>query len=179
MKTAHYIVNPYTGDLQTLPEWKEYVESNSEWTKVTDALCICIIPEDGTPFVFPKKDLGRMSWEDAMQAASKAVIPLPKQFLEKFSTGLELSLPTRKQGIDIGDCNYALPKDEQPEIHLDDTLEAIGGQPFSGTYFWSSSRYNANTAWCFYGGNGAAYLSYFYSACRALPLVLCPGAKRP
>lgn len=177
MKTQHYIINPYTGELNTLSEWEEYV-SKQPGADMKDAQCICIIPEDGTPFAFPKNDLGRLTWEDAVKAAASATIPLPDKFLEKYSTGIEISLPSRKQGIDIGDCNHGLA--DEPSVHLDDTLEAIGGEPFSGTSFWSSSRCGAYGAWCFHGGTGFAYTySGLYSSFRALPLVLCPGAKRP
>ena len=175
-KTEHYIINPHTGDLNTLQEWKDYVAAH-EGADIKDAECICIIPADGTPFAFPKNDIGKFDWGKAVEAVKTAVVPLPKEFMARYSTSIEASLPTRKHGIDIGDCNHALY--EEPEVHLDDSLEAIGGTPFSGAYFWSSSRSGANLAWFFSGTNGFAYNYYMYASYRALPLVLCPGAKRP
>ena len=54
-------------------------------------------------------------------------------------------------------------------------LLAIGGTAISnGTYFWSSSRCNAYSAWSFNGSSGCAYTGGFCYAYRALPLVLLP-----
>ena len=178
MKTEYFIVNPYTGDLQTLQEWREYVAKTPR-TQMTDAQCICIIPEESVPFAFPKNSLGSMDWESAAEAVKSAVVPLPDEFLAKFSTGAEVRLPSRAQGCWIGECNYALPAAEQPDVTLDETLEAIGGELLGGANFWSSSRCGAYDAWCFYGFTGYAYSSYLYNGYRALPVLLCPGAKRP
>ncbi len=178
MKTEYFIVNPYTGDLQTLQEWREYVVKTPR-TQTTDAQCVLVIPEEGIPFAFPKKSLGSMDWKSAAEAVKSAVVPLPDEFLAKFSTGVEVRLPSRAQGSWIGECNYALPDNELPDVTLDETLEAIGGEQFSGANFWSSSRCSASGAWCFYGSTGYASSSNLYGGFRALPVLLCPGAKRP
>ena len=178
MPAKHFIVNPRTGDVQTLAEWQQYVNENSD-VDITDAQCVLVIPEEGIPFAFPKKSLGSMDWKSAAEAVKSAVVPLPDEFLAKFSTGVEVRLPSRAQGCWIGECNYALPDNEQPEVTLDDILEAIGGEAFGGANFWSSSRYFAVNAWCFHGVTGYAYSYYLSSGSRALPVLLCPGAKRP
>ena len=178
MPAKHFIVNPRTGDIQTLAEWEKYVNENSD-VDITDAQCVLVIPEEGIPFAFPKKSLGSMDWESAAEAVKSAVVPLPDEFLAKFSTGVEVRLPSRAQGSWIGECNYALPDDELPDTTLDETLEAIGGEQFCGAIFWSSSRYSASLAWYFYGSTGYAYGTYLSDGYRALPVLLCPGAKRP
>ena len=178
MPAKHFTVNPHTGDIQTLAEWEQYVNENSD-VDITDAQCVLVIPEEGTPFAFPKKNLGAMDWESAAEAVKSAVVPLPDEFLTKFSTGVEVRLPTRAQGCWIGECNYALPDDEQSDTTLDETLEAIGGGKFSGADFWSASRCYAYGAWYFIGSAGYAYYSSLYNRYRALPVLVCPGAKRP
>ncbi len=178
MPAKHFIVNPHTGDIQTLAEWEQYVNENSG-VDITDAQCVLVIPEEGIPFAFPKNNLGGMDWESAAEAVKSAVVPLPDEFRAKFSTGVEVRLPSRAQGCWIGECNYALPDDEQPDATLNETLEAIGGEQFSGAGFWSSSRYNANVAWRFYGYTGTALSNYMFYCFLALPILLCPGAKRP
>lgn len=178
MKVQHYIVNPYTGHLNTLSEWRNYV-TVSDSAKIEDAQCICIIPEEGIPFAFPKNDIGTMGWKEAVKKVADAVVPLPDEFLAKYATRVGVGLPTRAQGAWIGECNYAPPDDEQPEVTLDETLEAIGGKTFGGAFFWSSSRYYANTAWYFNGYAGYAYSGNLSFGFRALPVLLCPGAQRP
>ena len=178
MPAKHFIVNPRTGDVQTPAEWEQYVNENSD-VDITDAQCVLVIPEEGIPFAFPKKSLGSMDWKSAAEAVKSAVVPLPDEFLAKFSTGVEVRLPSRAQGSWIGECNYALPDNELPEVTLDDILEAIGGEAFGGASFWSSSRYYANNAWYFNGSAGFANYGYLAYGYRALPVLLCPGAKRP
>jgi hypothetical protein len=178
MKVQHYIVNPYTGHLNTLSEWRNYV-TVSDSAKIEDAQCICIIPEEGIPFAFPKNDIGTMGWKKAVKKVADAVVPLPDEFLAKYATRVGVGLPTRAQGAWIGECNYALPNDEQPEVTLDDMLEAIGGKAFGGANFWSSSRFSASLAWYFVGSAGFAYNNNLTGGCRALPVLLCPGAQRP
>lgn len=178
MPAKHFIVNPRTGDIQTLAEWEQYVNENSD-VDITDAQCVLVIPEEGIPFAFPKISLGSMDWKSAAEAVKSAVVPLPDESLAKFSTGVEVRLPSRAQGCWIGECNYALPDDELPDTTLDETLEAIGGEQLCGANFWSSSRFSANYAWYFTGNAGYAYSSSLYGGYRALPVLLCPGAKRP
>lgn len=178
MPAKHFIVNPRTGDVQTLAEWQQYVNENSD-VDITDAQCVLVIPEEGIPFAFPKKSLGSMDWKSAAEAVKSAVVPLPDEFLAKFSTGVDVRLPSRAQGCWIGECNYALSDDEQPDASLNETLEAIGGEQFGGASFWSSSRCSANSAWYFYGNTGYAYGNRLNFGYRALPVLLCPGAKRP
>lgn len=178
MKVQHYIVNPYTGHLNTLSEWRNYV-TVSDSAKIEDAQCICIIPEEGIPFAFPKNDIGTMDWKEAVKKVADAVVPLPDEFLAKYATRVGVGLPTRAQGTWIGECNYALPDDEQPKVTLDEMLKAIGGKAFSGASFWSSSRCNAGAAWCFNGSTGYANYVALYLGYRALPVLLCPGAQRP
>lgn len=49
----------------------------------------------------------------------------------------------------------------------------------NNNYVWSSCRYNADNAWCFYGNYGFAYGSYFCNSYLAVPSVLLKvkGAK--
>lgn len=178
MPAKHFIVNPRTGDVQTFAEWEQYVNETSD-VDITDALCVLVIPEEGIPFAFPKKSLGSMDWKSAAEAVKSAVVPLPDEFLAKFSTGVEVWLPSRAQGCWIGECNCALPDDEQPDTTLDETLEAIGGEQLCGASFWSASRYDAYFAWCFSGSSGFANSNFLTYGYRALPVLLCPGAKRP
>lgn len=167
--TQAFIVSPVNGQLLSLDQWKKLVSENDNLT-ITDAQYVAIVPDDGSsPFVFPKKAIGRMSWHEAMKAAKEYRFDIP---------GLENNvpnLPSRKQGIDIGDANYALL--EEPEVHLDDILKEIGGEEFSGTYAWSCSRSNASGAWCLYGYYGYAYYFNVYSSFRALPVVLYSASK--
>ncbi len=168
--TEHYIVNPHTGKLNTLQEWKDFVAAN-EGADIKDAEYICIVPDDGTPFVFPKNDIGKMDWNVARAEVDKyRFVHLPG-YEDKSPT-----LPSRKQGVDIGDCNFALY--DEPDVHLDDTLEEIGGVPFGGSYFWSASRYGAVVAWYFGGSYGYALSNRLYLALRALPLLLYPDAAK-
>ena len=47
-----------------------------------------------------------------------------------------------------------------------------GSQVGNGAHFWTSCRYNTNSAWIFNGYNGGAYGSYFYNGSQALPVAL-------
>lgn len=167
--TQAFIVSPIDGLLLSLDQWKKLVSENDNLT-ITDAQYVAIVPDDGSsPFVFPKKAIGRMGWHEAMKAAKEYHFDIP---------GLENNvpnLPSRKQGIDIGDANYALL--EEPEVHLDDILKEIGGEEFSGTSAWSCSRNGAGYAWCLYGSIGYAYGYSVYSSYRALPVVLYSASK--
>lgn len=164
--TQAFIVSPIDGLLLSLDQWKKLVSENDNLT-ITDAQYVAIVPDDGSsPFVFPKKAIGRMGWHEAMKAAKEYRFDIP---------GLENNvpnLPSRKQGIDIGDANYALL--EEPEVHLDDILKEIGGEEFSGAFTWSCSRGNA---WNFGGYYGCANVNSVSGRNRALPVVLYSASK--
>lgn len=68
--TQAFIVSPIDAKLLSLVEWKALVEQNAD-LKITDAEYVCIVPDDGHPFMFPKKSLGDMLWKKA-DAAAKA-----------------------------------------------------------------------------------------------------------
>lgn len=161
--TQAFIVSPIDAKLLSPAEWKALVEQNAD-LKITDAEYVCIVPDDGRPFMFPKKSLGDMPWEEA-DAAAKAY-----RFQTPGYEGKVPSLPSRVQGTHIGDANYALY--EGPEVRLDDLLDKIGGERFSGAYTWSASRISASYFWFFYGYSGCASYSYLYSGGRALPVLL-------
>lgn len=167
--TQAFIVSPTNGQLLSLEQWRELVSGNADLS-ITDAEYVAIVPDDGsTPFAFPKSDLGNMDWNAAMKAARDYRFTIPG-FEEVVP-----SLPSRKQGVDIGDANYALS--EEPEVHLDDILTEIGGRPVRGAYLWSCSRSRANSAWYFSGHYGFAYNSGLNLSFRALPVVLYPANK--
>lgn len=159
--TQAFIVSPIDAKLLSLAEWKALVEQNAD-LKITDAEYVCIVPDDGHPFMFPKKSIGDMPWEEA-DAAAKAY-----RFQISGYEGKVPSLPSRVQGTHIGDANYALY--EGPEVRLDDLLDKIGGERFSGTYAWSASRSGAYYFWYFSGYSGFGY--YLNRGNRALPVLL-------
>lgn len=167
--TQAFIVSPTNGQLLSLEQWRELVSGNANLS-ITDAEYVAIVPDDGsTPFAFPKSDLGNMDWNAAMKAAQDYRFTIPG-FEEVVP-----SLPSRKQGVDIGDANYALA--EEPEVNLDDILTEIGGRPVRCAYLWSCSRYVAYSAWFFTGFSGYASNGNLVSSCRALPVVLYPANK--
>lgn len=161
--TQAFIVSPIDAKLLSLAEWKALVEQNAD-LKITDAEYVCIVPDDGRPFMFPKKSLGDMPWGDADAAAKAYRFQIPGY------EGKVPSLPSRVQGTHIGDANYALY--ESLEVRLDDLLDKIGGERFSGANAWSASRNNAVYFWIFNGYRGFANGSYLYSSYRALPVLL-------
>lgn len=161
--TQAFIVSPIDGQLLSLAEWKAAVEQNAN-LKITDVEYVGIVPDDGNPFMFPKKSLGEMPWKDADKAAKAYRFNVPN------CENKVPSLPSRVQGKHIGDANYALY--EGPEVRLDDLLKEIGGDGFLGASAWSASCDNAGGFLCFYGGNGCAgYVRMDYRL-RALPVLL-------
>lgn len=172
--TRSYVIDPETGKLLTAREWKEKAGAD-----VKQADFVAIVPADGSaPFMFPKNHLGEMAWQKAMEAAESFQGVTPE-----FTLG-DWQLPTRKQGIDIRDARSA---------GLDQLMNLIGGDDLGDYYWtrepwiargtseeecrkieesWSSSRYNAGTAWFFIGSYGYAITGYLFYAYRALPVLL-------
>ena len=141
----HYIVNPCNGDLISLQDWKKFVGENDS-VKIDDAQYICIVPDDGTPFVLYKKSLGRMEHKEGEKAVA--------QFRFAGLAGHEDDVPTmpsRAQATWIGDCNYAL--EIEPDIKLQDSLDAIGGDDIC-VLCWTAQRYSVGGAWSFGGSGG-------------------------
>ena len=169
--TKFYIINPRNGKLNTIQEWRQYVADN-EGADIEEPEYVCIVPESkNTPFVFSKKSLGYLPWKEAMKAASK--------FRFRNLPGHENdipSLPTRRQGLAIADCNVALF--EGPDYKLCDMLKEIGGDADMAGWYWTPEKSNASSAWFFYGSNGALYNYYVTSAFRCQAVTLYPEAAQ-
>ena len=168
-----YVVDPETGKLLTAQEWKEKAGDN-----VTSAKMVAIVPDDGSPaFAFPMEAFGDYTWKDAMTFAANYRAPHSVEGSDGTFT-----LPTRKQGLDFRIAR---------ESGLDQLLEMIGAKSLlkqlRDNYFWtrepwvpagtpedrwSSIRYSATYAWCYYsyGFSNHYNVRYAFTA-RAVTLL--------
>lgn len=169
--TKFYIINPRNGKLNTIQEWRQYVADN-EGADIKEPEYVCIIPEDkSTPFVFSKKRLGYLPWKEAKKAASEfrfGNLPGHENDIP--------SLPTRRQGLAIADCNIALF--EGLDYKLCDMLKEIGGDADMADWYWTPEKYNAYYAWFFYGTTGSLYHTNVSGTNRCQAVTLYPEAAQ-
>lgn len=125
--TKSYIVDPTTGKLLTVQEWKDKAGN-----KVEDAKMIAFVPDDGSPaFAMPVEVFPRMDWNKAMDFSKGYKAP---HFVEG-SDGA-FALPSRKQAIDIRAAR---------ENGLEQLLEMIGAGKLllelQERWGWTRERY--------------------------------------
>ena len=57
---------------------------------------------------------------------------------------------------------------------LDEALKAVGGEPFSDSYYWSVTEYSSSSAWLVNFSNGGVYNGYKYYGNVVRPVVAFP-----
>ena len=168
--TRIFIVEPMTGKLLTVEEWKNRAEKK--------AVFIVIVPGDGShAFAMANHDIGEYPWKKAKEMVGAMSDTLNN---EPFA---EWDLPTRKQWIDIREARAC---------GLDQVLEMTGGEKLlrdfrCGEWFWTSDvwvpvgtsaedyekkKENASGAWCSSGNSGCAGNGNVCGSYLALPLLL-------
>ena len=149
--TKSYIIDPETGKLLSAQEWKDKMGD-----KVNEARMVAIVPEDGTPFAFPVKTIGRDYWKEAM--AKAAAFKAPHAIEGSDGT---FTLPTRKQGIDFRAAR---------EAGLEQLLEMIGAdallKELRDTWSWTCEEYipagTSEDRWsCVRRSSGDAWLYHY------------------
>ena len=153
-----YIVNPDTGKLVTIDDWrKEEDPTRAE---------LIAIKQEGLKTLLLAKDFidgdKRFTFADAQKAAAQFVLKD-----DPFGDKLAFRCPTRKECFDIYDARFS---------GLDDARALLGGQSLKAL-FWtcerdSDPRFNAYSAWFFYGTNGALYNATVYNALRCQAVTL-------
>ena len=168
--TKSYIVDPATGKLLTVQEWKDKAGN-----KVEDAKMIAIVPDDGShAFAMPVEVFPRMDWNKAMDFSKEYKAP---HFVEG-SDGA-FALPSRKQAIDIRAAR---------ENGLEQLLELIGAgkllRELQDRWGWTRERYvpaglseeenvrfDSGTAWS-YSDYGVSDDDGFGYECAVRPVTL-------
>ena len=153
-----YIVNPDTGKLVTIDDWrKEEDPTRAELIAIKrEGLKTLLLAKD---FVDGDK---RFTFADAQKAAAQFVLED-----DPFGDKLAFRCPTRKECIDIYDARFS---------GLDDARALLGGQSLKAL-FWtcdkdSDPEYTATTAWYFSGTTGTLSYSSVSTAprCQAVTL---------
>lgn len=127
--TKSYIVDPATGKLLTVQEWKEKAGDKAADVQIR---MVAIVPDDGSPaFAMPTDAFENMRWDKAMQFAEQYKAPHAIDGSDGAFT-----LPSRKQAVDIRMARENLFEQLLEEIGAEDLLRELRNE-----WGWTRERY--------------------------------------